>query len=265
MDIDKAGKSYWDHTWENKSSPQAIDPRGKGLNYYVDRKFHEFFRETFSELDTKERRILEIGCAGSQWLPYFAKEFGFRVSGLDYSERGCQQARKILANEGVEGEVVCCDFFSPPQSMLKAFDVVVSFGVVEHFENTAGSLSAFSEFLKAGGLIVTNIPNMAGLVGSLQKVLNRPVFDIHVPMDDRMLAAGHESSLQVLSCRYFLIVNWGVVNIDNCQSKYLHRIALHVRSSLSKGFWILEDLIPFIKPNRLTSPYINCVARKPCA
>jgi 2-polyprenyl-3-methyl-5-hydroxy-6-metoxy-1,4-benzoquinol methylase len=265
MAIDKAGKSYWDHTWENRSLPQAIDPCAKGLTYYVDRKFHEFFRETFSELDTKERTILEIGCAGSRWLPYFAKEFGFRVCGLDYSELGCHQARQVLAEAGVKGEVVCCDFFSPPQSLLKAFDVVVSFGVVEHFENTAGCLTAFSEFLKPGGLMVTNIPNMVGMIGSLQKVLNRAVFDIHVPMDERRLAAGHEPSLQVLSCRYFLIVNWSVVNIENCQNKYLHRIALSVRSSLSKGFWILEDFIPFIRPNRVTSPYINCVARKPCA
>ena len=265
MAIDKAGKLYWDHSWEKRSLPEPIDPRGKGLNYYVNRKYHEFFREAFSEMDMKGKSILEIGCAGSQWLPYFAKEFGFRVGGLDYSERGCQQAREILVNEGVEGEVVCSDFFSPPPSMLAAFDVVVSFGVVEHFENTAGCLKAFSEFLKPGGLAITIIPNMAGLVGSIQKGVNRRVFDIHVPLDDQALAAHHAPSLQVLSCRYLLIVNWSVINIENWEKSICYRIGVRVRSWMSKGIWILEDFVPIFKPNRLTSPVITCVARKTCA
>ena len=264
MATDKAGKSYWDHSWENRSLPQAIDPRAKGLNYYVNRKFHEFFRETFSELDTKEKKILEIGCAGSEWLPYFAKEFGFTVCGLDYSEKGCQQAREILANERVEGEVVCSDLFSPPQSMLEAFDVVVSFGVVEHFENTAGCLQALSQFLKPGGLAITVIPNMIGLIGSIQKIVDRRVFDIHVPLDERALAAHHKPSLHVLSCRYFLFVNWGVINIEHWEGSMLYRVGVRLRSWMSKGFWVLEDLLPVLKPNRLTSPYINSIARKPC-
>jgi 2-polyprenyl-3-methyl-5-hydroxy-6-metoxy-1,4-benzoquinol methylase len=265
MTTDKAGKWYWDHSWANTPLPKAVDPHARGLDHYVDRKFHEFFRETFSELETKGRSLLEIGCARSQWLPYFAKEFGFRVCGLDYSDRGCQHAREILAEEGVEGEVVCSDFFCPPQSMLAAFDVVVSFGVVEHFEPTAGCLKAFSEFLKPGGLAITSIPNMVGLVGYIQKIANRGVFDIHVPLDDRALAASHEPSLQVISCRYFLTVNWKVINIENWQSKVFYRLGVRMRSLMNKGFWILEDLVPIIKPNRLTSPYINCVARMPCA
>lgn len=259
---DKAGKTYWDHNWENKALPRAVDPRAKGLNHFVDQSFHAFFRETFSGMDTKEKTILEIGCAGSQWLPYFAKEFGFKVCGLDYSERGCQQARQILAGEGVEGRIVCCDLFNPPQSMLASFDVVVSFGVVEHFDNTAGCLQALSEFLKPGGLAVTSIPNMVGLIGNIQKLVNRPVFDVHVPLDDRALAVHHTPSLTVLSCRYFLFVNWGVINIDNWKGRMFYRFGVRFRSWMSKGFWALEHLVPAFKPNRLTSPYINCVARK---
>lgn len=53
--------------------------------------------------------FLEIGCARSRWLPYFAKEFGFEVSGIDYSEVGSQQATQILFNEGVQGNIVFAD------------------------------------------------------------------------------------------------------------------------------------------------------------
>lgn len=263
---DKAGKSYWNQNWENEELPEAIDPRRKGLSYYADRKFHEFFCATFAQMDTKGMSILEIGCARSQWLPYFAKEFGFKVCGLDYSERGCQQARQILAREAVEGDVVCSDLFCPPPSMLAAFDVVWSLGVVEHFENTAGCLQAMSQFLKPGGVVITNIPNMAGLVGSIQKIVDRKVFDIHVPLDALSLAAAHHRpTLQVLSCRYFLLANWGVINMENWKGSMRYRVSVRLRSWISKGFWIFEDLFPVLKPNRLTSPYINSVARKPCA
>jgi 2-polyprenyl-3-methyl-5-hydroxy-6-metoxy-1,4-benzoquinol methylase len=260
---DKAGKSYWNQNWENDELPEAIDPRRKGLSYYVDRKFHEFFCATFAQMDTKGMSILEIGCARSQWLPYFAKEFGFKVCGLDYSERGCQQAKRILAQEGVEGDVVCSDLFSPPPSMLASFDVVVSLGVVEHFENTTGCLKALSEFLKPGGLVITSIPNMAGLMGAIQKVVNRPVFDIHVPLDVRALAANHEPNFRLLSCRYFLVMNWNVINIENWNKKAFYPVAVRLRSWMNKGFCTLERFAPILKPNRLTSPYITCVARKP--
>ena len=150
MSTDKAGKSYWDRSWEKRSLANAVDPGGKGLNHYVDRKFHVFFRDTFAGMDTKEKRLLEIGCAGSSWLPYFAQQFGFKVCGLDYSELGCQQAGQILSEANVEGEVICADFFAPPSRLRNAFDVVVSFGVVEHFENTSACLQAIGEFLKPG-------------------------------------------------------------------------------------------------------------------
>jgi len=84
--------------------------------------------------------------------PYFAKEFGFKVYGIDYSEIGCKQAREVLSNTGVEGNVICAIFFSPPENLIDAFDVVVSFGVVEHFEDTAG-IAAFSRFLKPNGIL----------------------------------------------------------------------------------------------------------------
>jgi 2-polyprenyl-3-methyl-5-hydroxy-6-metoxy-1,4-benzoquinol methylase len=264
MSTDKAGKHLWDNIWADRQLAGAVDPCAKGLNHYVDRKFHSFFQQTFAGMDTDSKTILEIGCAGSQWLPYFAKQFGFKVSGIDYSELGCRQAREILTNEGVEGDVVCSDFFSPPEEMLGKFDVVVSFGVVEHFDDTAECLERLSRFLKPGGLMITSIPNMTGMIGYVLKRVNRRFFDIHVPLDDLALALHHrKGGLQVLSCEYFLFVNWNVIRIDNWDNRVWQEIGVRLRSWVSKGTWCIESLLPVLKPNRLTSPYINCVAAKP--
>ena len=262
--MDIAGKSYWDFTWEGTLLPEMIDPYRSDPNHYLDRKFHDFFRRVFLDKETKNKKLLEIGCARSIWLPYFAKEFCFKVYGIDYSEVGCQQAMQILSNEGVKGEIVCADFFSPPESTLKAFDVVVSFGVLEHFKDTTACISAFSKFLKPGGLLITNIPNLFGLNGVIQKMINRPIFDIHVPLNRTALMQAHRiNGLRVISCDYFLFVNLGVLNFENLKGGLFYKGASRLRSLINKVAWVCERAIPImLKPNRWSSPYINCVAVK---
>jgi 2-polyprenyl-3-methyl-5-hydroxy-6-metoxy-1,4-benzoquinol methylase len=53
--------------------------------------------------------------------------------------------------------------------MVSAFDVVISFGLVEHFEDTDACLKAINKFLAPKGLLITFIPNMVGFTGFLTK------------------------------------------------------------------------------------------------
>ena len=131
----------------SETLPAPVDPRDKTLSNYVARKFHELFTRVLPR--GHNVRLLEVGCARSRWLPYFAAEHGYEVTGLDYSTMGCEQARQILAAAGVEGRIVEGDLFSPPEDLLEAFDVVISFGLVEHFDDTDcrhSRLSAASSF-----------------------------------------------------------------------------------------------------------------------
>ena len=105
--------------------PAPVDPRDKSLSNYVARTSHELFTRVLPRGRTV--RLLEVGCARSRWLPYFAAEHGYEVTGLDYSTMGCEQARQILAAAGVEGRIVEGDLFSPPEELLEAFDVVIPF------------------------------------------------------------------------------------------------------------------------------------------
>src|SRR5207247_8866766 len=98
---DKAGKSYWDQVWTNRDLPSAVNPRSRTLSNYADYCLHRYFSTVLSDLGGVRTHLLEIGCARSTWLPYFGKEYGFSITGLDYSEIGCQQARQILANEHI--------------------------------------------------------------------------------------------------------------------------------------------------------------------
>ena len=265
--MDKAGKQYWNDSWKASEIPNAIDPQQLELNNYVNRRFHEYFFEVFSGMETHGKKLLEIGCATSAWLPYFAEEFGFEVHGVDYSEIGCQKARQILANAHLEGKVVCADFFSPPKAMLDIYDVVVSFGVAEHLKDTTACIKTFSKFLKPNGIMITIIPNMVGLIGLIQKVFNRPVFDIHMALDKDALRTAHEvSGLKVLDCEYFLSCNFGVCNLNGGVTRsvgwIIKKVFLAFVVRLSMMVWFIEARLDTIKPNRIMSSYINCFARK---
>lgn len=265
--MDKAGKKYWDDSWAASKLPDAMNPANMSLDNYVSRRFHGLFVNLFDGLQTRSLRLLEVGCAKSVWLPYFAKEYGFEVCGLDYSPVGCQMATQMLKANGVEAEIVCADLFKPPQSMLESFDVIVSFGVVEHFEDTSACISAISALLKPGGILITSVPNMVGWIGSIQKYVNEPVYNIHRLVDPSVLADSHRvAGLTVTECDYFMATNFAVNNLAGITTNNLvgfaKRVFLAFLVRISMITWVIEARFGFLQPNKLTSPYINCVARK---
>jgi len=268
MNDDRAGKTYWDSNYQPSAPPKPFNPHGGGTRNYGKRELSAYFHRIFSSIEPKGERLLEIGCGGSAMLPYFNKEFGFQIAGLDYSESGCQLARDILNRERIEGDVYCADVFSEQAALREQFHVVVSFGVAEHFNDTAGCIRAFARYLKPGGLIVTSIPNMSGLVGEVQKLLNPSIYKKHVPLDAQSVAAAHSAvGLDVLECGYFLFTNFGVANLNEIPRGSAQ---WYLKSSCSKALcamtgltWFAESVLGPFKANRATSPYIRCLARKP--
>jgi len=185
---DLAGQEYWEKNWKENDFRRAIDPGRHTLNNYVNLRFHDLFRSFFSGFSPRGKKLIELGCGSSEWLPYFAKEYGFEVAGLDYAERGCDLASRILAAEGVKGQIVLGDLFAPPRKLQRVFDVAVSFGVVEHFTDTVRCLQSMAEYLAGGGQLITVIPNMNGVPGKLQRWASASVYEKHVPIDREALA-----------------------------------------------------------------------------
>lgn len=79
-------------------------------------------------------RYLEIGCAPGKMLAWVAGVLKAEVDGLDYSEPGIVKCRVLFDALGLKVNLHHDDFFNhhlPPAS----FDVVTSFGVIEHFDD----------------------------------------------------------------------------------------------------------------------------------
>jgi SAM-dependent methyltransferase len=264
---DMAGQGYWDRLWDETSLPAPIDPRAAGLRYHVRRELHALFRRFLPAKGAAPARLLEVGCARSAWLPYFAREFACEVAGLDYSPLGCRQSEEMLRRAGVPGEVACADLFDPPPHMKGAFDFVVTFGVVEHFDDTAACIAALGAFLRPGGRVITIIPNNAGAVGWLQRVVNRPVFDLHVVLDREQLAAAHRGAgLAVEHADYLVSTHFAVTNLNGVPagtpSFWAKRLFRTGFIAASAAVWVWEERVRPVRPGRALSPYVACVARR---
>ena len=214
------------------------------------------------------QEILEVGCAGSFFLPYFADYFGLRASGLDYSEVGCERLRAQLERWGIPAEVVCADLFDPPADLRGRFDVVTSFGVIEHFEDPGRYVRALTALLKPGGLVITTLPNLVGLNGWLMRTFNPGLYALHVPLDRERVARAHaEAGLTVRDCRYFMSVNFGVLNETTLKSRWrarllglFHRVLRRVSFT---AWWFEERILGGSLPaSRWLSPYLLCVAEQ---
>lgn len=211
--LDKAGESYWSSFWKSAEQlPPAAITDGKLSGSYVVHELDRLFSMHLPEKKSAQGlTLLEVGCGNSIWLSYFHQRFGYQVYGIDYSEYGCEQTRKILQRDGCPGTIYHGDMFQPPSELKEKFDVVCSFGVVEHFQDTESALKACSYFLKPGGILITTVPNLLGPTGFLQRILYKPVYDIHVVMDKSRLVKALEScGLSVSASTYFCSLSFGV-------------------------------------------------------
>jgi SAM-dependent methyltransferase len=261
---DRAGQDYWDHTWATESLPDDVDLSSDRVWAHRNQLFHATFRTLLAEIPSPS--LIELGCARSAWLPYFAVHHHAAVCGLDYSPLGAEQAAVRLRRDGIAGEIRCADLFTPPDDWREAFDVVVWFGVAEHFDDLTNAVCAAAGFLKPGGLLITEIPNLAGVNGWVQRLFNKPVYDMHVPHSRQSLTRHHEAAgLEVVYSRYVVPIDFGVVKIAGAPQTALLPIKtriLHGLRLLTAVTWWIDRRIP-LPATRLLGGFSIVAARKP--
>lgn len=257
---DIAGKGYWDNIWENARIPGIIDPRNKAPGNVIARAKNQFFHKIFDKylLETKEKLFLEVGCGNSAHLPYMSKEFGFHVSGLDYSEIGCEMAKRTAIYYGVEADIRVCDLFEPAEDLLEKYDVVFAAGVIEHFKEISKPCEAMTRLVKPGGYVINTIPNFSlkSYMGKLQKKYAPDIYDKHVLLDKEDLIQAHEKAgLKMLYCDYLLAYDYGVLNFGGKHEKlrkyYIRKGKLQMLFRKNR-----------IKGTRKHAPYIVYIGRK---
>lgn len=146
--------------------------------------------------------VMEIGCAPAKWLVHLAEGTGARVEGIEYSEQGAQLSAANLRACGVEGRIHQADFFTHEAS---GYDLVLSLGFIEHFEELDEVFARHVAFVAPGGRLLLGVPNFLGLNGFLQRHSDPSYLALHnlramEPAELRRL--GDRNGLRLVDQRY---------------------------------------------------------------
>jgi SAM-dependent methyltransferase len=239
---DAAGTDYWNTAWRNLP-PFA---RYQGPVY----EYHPVLSKYLVQANGRD--AIEIGCVPGNCLIYLAKEFGYRVSGVDYSEQLSYVRENLRWNGISEAELFQCDLFrfKPPRQ----YDLVFSYGFVEHFDEYEQVVKKHEELASPGGLVVIIVPNLTHLHRVLCGRFAPEILSVHrFPlMHAEVLRSALESAgLEVLYCKYN----------KTFRPTYPLPPAVDVCSrAIQKSLRVLrlDDI-----GNRFASPYLISVARKP--
>jgi cyclopropane fatty-acyl-phospholipid synthase-like methyltransferase len=260
---DLAGREHWDGEWLARELPAPIDPDLPGAWNEPNRRLHRLVQDAIALGGGRFVTGLEIGCAGSAWLPYLSTVHGLAPTGLDYSALGCRQASEVLHRAGVAGSIVCADLFRPP-GMGRSFDLVLSLGVVEHFAATDDCIRAVAAYARPGGVVLTVVPNIAGSRGRLQRWFDRDLYEKHVPLTARRLADAHRAAgLEVERSGYVMSLGANICAFSAAHSTRARRVVKRALDLTSLAVWTLERAVRPLPSLAVTAPYVYVLARCP--
>ena len=161
---------FWDEYWANCKLPNEVD-----YSFSFERCLAQALKES---LPVVQGEVLEVGCAPGKWLAFMATEFGLKPNGIEYSEAGMSATVKNFQLLGLaSGRIQTGDFFQIKPD--RQFDVVMSFGFIEHFSEVDTVIDLHMQWLKPGGTLILGVPNFRGIYYFLQKILDRAILDKH--------------------------------------------------------------------------------------
>lgn len=126
--------------------------------------------------------VVEIGSAPGDHLVKLSETFGLVPYGIEYSPAGVDVNRALFASRGLDpSNVLAMDFFSEEcqEANRERFDVVVSRGFIEHFEEPRSVVDRHIDLLKPGGLLVVTIPNLRGVNQALTRLFHPELIPMH--------------------------------------------------------------------------------------
>ncbi len=149
-------KDYWDERWSKTRLPAIVEPT---TNHPVAR---EILRLLQDHLPKERQSVVEIGGAPGQYCAYLSKYHGYEANIIEYSEAGCRKTRENFDLLDLGINMYQRDFFGD-LSDLPQFDVVMSLGFIEHFDNLDDVFQRHVSLLRKGGTLVLGVPNFRGI------------------------------------------------------------------------------------------------------
>jgi 2-polyprenyl-3-methyl-5-hydroxy-6-metoxy-1,4-benzoquinol methylase len=164
MSKEMSTREHWDGIYRTvpSSRPHAGAVR-RFAGRVRGRKLQAVLADFLGAIPGRSGRVLELGCAPAVMLEYLHRAGPqYELHGVDYSPEGVEVARRRLESAGIAAQIHQGDFrsFDPPER----FDLVVSFGLIEHFDDPIPILREHIRLCAPGGHVGVTVPNLAPFV-----------------------------------------------------------------------------------------------------
>lgn len=170
---EKGSAATWDQLWKKQECNRFLDDNSYvGLCGKI--KF-ESFKKVFSR--APGRKSLECGCGLATISTRLAME-GYEVTMLDLSSHALEKVKNNFKRLGLVGDFVQNDINDMPFED-KTFDLVLSFGVLEHFKDINKPIQEMVRVLKTGGMFFADIVPEKFSIHKLADMMNYLVLFSH--------------------------------------------------------------------------------------
>lgn len=234
---------HWDKTYEKLIffKPGNFDPTGKIIKKYVKK--------------SNNKTVFEIGCFPGRYLSVFG-DLGYTLNGIDFTPRVKTELPEWLKNCGYKAGKFYLDDFTKFINQDK-YNVVCSFGFVEHFINYPEIIEKHTSYVADDGYLIITSPNFSGYIQNKlhfifdKENLNRHFLPAMNPVDWKKIL--EKKGFEIIYCGWFGGFDfWAEEKENNFISKNIIRLLN-----------LLGKLLRFIPCNNsLFSPYSAIVAVK---
>lgn len=209
------------------------------------------------------QRFLELGCSPGQISAMICRRIPLRAEGVDFSDSAWLYLKNMETAGVTDARLHRGDFraFSPEAP----YDVVASFGLVEHFEDPQEVLNHHHRLLRPGGLCIVELPRIRGLLYLHKWLFDRPNLRRHNVRTMRREVFRQFARRTGQEIVFLDIVGgpqvWGC---DDSGPPWLR----NARRRLALGFkrFVAERLRPHIRPGHpWFAPWLLYIGRKPVA
>ncbi|HEY4285230.1 MAG TPA: class I SAM-dependent methyltransferase [Chthoniobacterales bacterium] len=218
------------------------------------------FKELFDAYLPSGGSCFEVGAYPGNILAYLCSRFGYTANGIDLTPHVQNRLAEFFTRQGIKiGDFFYGDFLQA--DLNQTYDVVCSFGFIEHFTNFDEVIQKHVELVKPGGVLILSCPNFRRLQYLIHRALDNDNLRRHVlsAMDFKAWKEVLEKNgMEVLSQDYWRTIGFWH---ENRHPNKLQRAGIRIAQRLATAIDLRTDL-----PNRFTSPHMVTFARKPdCA
>ena len=169
MDNNLTDRSFWKSFWESR----------KNLIFKL--KANYIFGDILEDLITKNgiKNAVELGGFPGYYSIYLKIYKKIDTTLFDYFVHYGLIKELLEVNGLKEGDIniIEADLFNYKPEKL--FDMVLSFGLIEHFNDTASIIETHLQFLKPGGVLFVTLPNFTGVNGWVQRTFDKENYYKH--------------------------------------------------------------------------------------